>query len=95
MNYEEIEKLCKGYSKILTEGSQWVERLYAVLPDGRVFRSEEINMQNLCPTPYFDTNGRVWDFMPTMTLRDVEYDCKGRFCGKYKIPASIKKIHYK
>ncbi|WP_042857981.1 hypothetical protein [Dickeya sp. NCPPB 3274] len=61
-----------------------VEKLYAVLPDGRVFRSEEIEL----PNQYFDAPDREWTFMPNLTIDDVKL-MFAEFCGRYPKPASI------
>lgn len=79
------QNLCRGYVHSYISGGRGYEKLYAVLDDGRVFRSEEIAQPNSC----FDIPGMLW-----VELKDWSTDTMlalgAQFCGNYPIPAQCK-----
>lgn len=79
------EMLCRGFIKQYIIAGKRMEVLWAILPNGSIYRTGEL----AAPNPDFDKTGREW------TLCDISeghlIKTEGvSFCGNYHVPAACK-----
>lgn len=79
-----IATLCKGFTQQyqIFNGGPFVEKLYAALPDGRVFRSDEHD----CPNANFNQPHFEWTHIPELSIDDLPKMAYTSFCGTYPVP---------
>lgn len=86
-----LATLCRGFSQQyqIYNGGPYVEKLYAVLPDGRVFRcADEFDL----PNNIFNHIDSEWKHIPALTIDDLPKMANTTFCGNYEIPQQCHSI---